>query len=353
MALVQCANKMRAVAQTTCKNLYPNTAKSSTIKKTVFISQSTDIYTNLALEEWLYRNWDFNNNHILMLWQNDPCVLLGKHQNPWLETNPLHLTDLGVDLARRCSGGNTFYQDLGNLNATFFSPKNYYNHKCNMELIVRAVFRKYSIKLHVSSNEDLLLRNSKIGIRSKVSRSTKCKISNLCEENPKIEVKGLLTAIGWEYLRTPINSLKDGGKNLANKQNGFQLVNPTEQWFPGLNQIRETLQNWEWCYGETPQFTVTKSFQVPGEFTNSYDAISDYLNITMVVERGRIKSVSLYVPRGFLTTDFFGEATIILPQENIKFTQDSINSFEWSLYGNYSSLNGNKSEKQITAWYNI
>lgn len=56
---------------------------------------------------------------------------------------------------------------------------------------------------------------------------------NLCEENPKINVDGLLSAIGWEYLRTPFNSLKDGGKQLASRQNGFQMINPTEQWFPG------------------------------------------------------------------------------------------------------------------------
>lgn len=52
------------------------------IKKSVFISQSHDIFTNLALEDWLYRNADFSTHHILMLWSNDPCVVVGRHQNP-------------------------------------------------------------------------------------------------------------------------------------------------------------------------------------------------------------------------------------------------------------------------------
>lgn len=52
------------------------------IKKSVFISQSHDIYTNLALEDWLYRNFDFTTHHVLMLWTNDPCVVVGRHQNP-------------------------------------------------------------------------------------------------------------------------------------------------------------------------------------------------------------------------------------------------------------------------------
>lgn len=56
---------------------------------------------------------------------------------------------------------------------------------------------------------------------------------NLSEECPKITVDGLLTAVGWEFLRTTPNSLIDGGKELASRQNGFQMINPTEQWFPG------------------------------------------------------------------------------------------------------------------------
>lgn len=52
------------------------------IKKSVFISQSHDIFTNLALEDWLYRHFDFTAHHVLMLWLNDPCVVIGRHQNP-------------------------------------------------------------------------------------------------------------------------------------------------------------------------------------------------------------------------------------------------------------------------------
>lgn len=56
---------------------------------------------------------------------------------------------------------------------------------------------------------------------------------NLCEENPKVSIERLITAIGWEYMRTPAYNLKDGGMELANQQNGFQTINPTERWFEG------------------------------------------------------------------------------------------------------------------------
>ena len=40
------------------------------------------------------------------------------------------------------------------------------------------------------------------------------------------------------------------------QQRGFQLINPTEKWFPGLNQLRENFSSWDWIYGKTPKFAV-------------------------------------------------------------------------------------------------
>ena len=67
----------------------------------VFISQSTDVFTNLALEDWLYRHHDFEHKRLLLLWRNDPCVVIGRHQNPWTEADVPHLRSSYTDLARR------------------------------------------------------------------------------------------------------------------------------------------------------------------------------------------------------------------------------------------------------------
>lgn len=138
---------------------------SSAIQKSVFISQSNDIFQNLALEDWLYRNYDFNHHHVLMLWQNNPCVVIGRHQNPWLEANIPNLkkiTENGVQFARRNSGGGTVYHDKGNLNLTFFTPRELYDRKYNLEIIRRAVFREFGLKIDISPREDLVIRNSKV-----------------------------------------------------------------------------------------------------------------------------------------------------------------------------------------------
>lgn len=129
------------------------------ITKSVFMSQSTDIYTNLALEDWMYRNMDFSKHHVMMVWRNEPCVVIGRHQNPWLEANVPLLTERDIALARRHSGGGTVYHDRGNLNISFFTPVERYDRKYNLELVKRALFREFGIKSMINERQDLIVRD--------------------------------------------------------------------------------------------------------------------------------------------------------------------------------------------------
>lgn len=131
------------------------------IKKSVFISQSRDIYTNLALEEWLYQNFDFKNHQILLLWQNDPAIVIGKHQNPWTETrfSDLQNGENEVNLARRATKGEAMYQDSGSLNMSFFSKRDQHNPKYNMEIIARSIFRELNCSVNIEREDGLFLRS--------------------------------------------------------------------------------------------------------------------------------------------------------------------------------------------------
>ncbi|KAJ8945600.1 hypothetical protein NQ314_009125 [Rhamnusium bicolor] len=345
---------------------YSKSVAERDIKKSVFISQSKDIYTNLALEDWMYHNLDFKDQHILMLWQNDPCVVIGRHQNPWLEANFMELpniTEQGVKLARRNSGGGTVFHDQGNLNLTFFTPREHYNRKYNLEIITRSLFREFGLKVDISSREDLTVRDykvsgtaSKLGrpnayhhctllvnankvdlslalqkpevdIQTNATKSIKSKIINLCEENPDISVTKLIKAVGWEYMRTPALSLMDGGMELANQQKGFQLVNPTNLWFPGLDEIRDQYVSWDWCFGKTPKFNISKSFAVPESLVDSFGAPGN-VKVTMTVEHGRINDVTLFVPPSLYSSGFAGEADVVTSLIGQKFSEEALDGLE-------------------------
>uniref|UniRef100_A0A182SP66 BPL/LPL catalytic domain-containing protein n=1 Tax=Anopheles maculatus TaxID=74869 RepID=A0A182SP66_9DIPT len=133
------------------------------VRKSVFISQSNDVFTNLALEDWIYRNFDLTNHHILMLWINKPSVVIGRHQNPFSETNVSALERNGIELARRNSGGGAVYHDPGNLNCTFFMPRARYDRKYNLTLLTRALYREYGINAELSARDDIVLLGKKIG----------------------------------------------------------------------------------------------------------------------------------------------------------------------------------------------
>ncbi|XP_035454029.2 lipoyltransferase 1, mitochondrial isoform X2 [Spodoptera frugiperda] len=333
------------------------------ITKSVFMSQSMDIFTNLALEDWMYRNMDFTNHHVMMVWRNEPCVVIGRHQNPWLEANIPLLNEREIALARRNSGGGTVYHDRGNLNITFFTPRERYDRKYNLELIKRALFRGFGIKSIINERQDMIVRDKyKVsGTAAKLGRltgyhhctllvnankadlsralakretqataSTRSEVANLAEMDNRITVDSLQTAVGYEFLRTAALSLQDGGTSQISKQRGFQYINPTDDWFPGLADIKNELQSWDWNFGRTPVFTVSRTFPVPAELlapSKVYSATQE-LVISMSVEKGLIDDVTLNIPPGLVESGFHGEASVITHLKGKRFTSEALNALQ-------------------------
>ncbi|XP_011505938.1 PREDICTED: lipoyltransferase 1, mitochondrial-like [Ceratosolen solmsi marchali] len=298
------------------------------IKKSVFISQSTNIYTNLALEDWFYRNFDFSKHHILLLWKSDPCVVIGRHQNPWTECNIPAIEPSQVVVARRNSGGGTVYHDFGNLNLSFFTPRQRYNRRYNLDIITRALFREWGLKSTINKKQDIIvqdefkisgtaaklgypnayhhctllvdvnthalslaLKKTENGITTNATESIRSPIKNLNEVNSHITIDQLLAAVGWEYLRSKPLTAHDGGHKLIEQQRGFQMVNPTEDWFPGITKLIEQFQYWDWIYGKSPKFTVTRMLEAP----NTKDA-NRLLKLVIDVEKGIVQDVKMTLP---------------------------------------------------------
>lgn len=87
--------------------------------------------------------------------------------------------------------------------------------------------------------------------------------------------------------------MQDGGKELISKQRGFQLINPTDKWFPGLAKIRDEFTSWEWRFGKTPKFTASRTFpihDIPEKIENPD------MKVSLQVVKGEIMDVSLRLP---------------------------------------------------------
>ncbi|XP_047356063.1 lipoyltransferase 1, mitochondrial isoform X3 [Vespa velutina] len=287
-----------------------NVNNNDIIRKSVFISQSNDVFTNLALEDWLYRNFDFTNHHVLLLWRNDPCVVIGRHQNPWLECDTRITEKHGIALVRRNSGGGTVYHDNGNLNLSFFTPKQRYNRRYNLDIITRALYREWGLKAVVNEREDIVVEGRykvsfDTGIKTNATTSTRSSIKNLTEVNSKVEIDKLIDTLGWEYLRTKPLVLEDGGYDHIQEQKGFQLINPTEDWFPGIDKLREEFCSWEWIYGRTPQFSITKDFDMPAPNGNLYR-----VNLTLEIQKGIIEEIRMSLPANLASSNLNQNANV-------------------------------------------
>lgn len=88
----------------------------------VLISKSYNPYFNLALEEYFVRNSDFSQKQILLIYRNNPSIILGKNQNIYKEVHIDYILNETIPIARRISGGGTVVHDLGNINFSFFNP---------------------------------------------------------------------------------------------------------------------------------------------------------------------------------------------------------------------------------------
>lgn len=135
----------------------------------IYQSHSLDPYVNLSIEHFLLENAPADSS-ILFLYVNRPCVVIGRNQNPWLETNlraiqndrvrdPEGLRSDGEDVlyVRRRSGGGAVYHDEGNLNYSVISPRTSFTRNKHVEMVVRALHRIGATSTSVNDRHDIVM----------------------------------------------------------------------------------------------------------------------------------------------------------------------------------------------------
>lgn len=85
-------------------------------------NNGTDPHYNLAFEEYVFQNL-CKDDSVLLLWQNEPSVIIGRHQNTIEEINRDFVSARSIHVVRRITGGGAVYHDWGNLNYSFLIPE--------------------------------------------------------------------------------------------------------------------------------------------------------------------------------------------------------------------------------------
>lgn len=105
---------------------------------------------------------------------------------------------------------------------------------------------------------------------------------------------------------------------------------------------------WDWCYGRTPLFTVSRTFPVPNELlapTKVYSATQE-LSINMTVEKGLISDVTLNIPPGFVESGFHGEASVITHLKGKRFTSEALDALQDAMLTRHSTNDRKLDDKE-------
>lgn len=126
------------------------------------INNSIDPFFNLALEEYLLKEYDLNED-IFYVWRNSPSIVIGRNQNPYNEVDMKYCFENNIPIIRRISGGGTVYNDLGNVNFTYISSniKNLNNYQIFLEPII-ALLNQMGLCVNFEPKSHLFLSGNKI-----------------------------------------------------------------------------------------------------------------------------------------------------------------------------------------------
>ncbi len=150
-------------------------------------NESTNPFLNLALEEYLF-TLDVDNDYIL-LWQNEPTIVVGKYQNTAEEINSKYVKENVTHAVRRITGGGAVYHDLGNLNFTFINKgtgKKEIDFRKFTIPIVKAL-ACFGIKAELSGCNDITIDQKKFSGNAQYVKQEKVLHHGNLLFNPKME----------------------------------------------------------------------------------------------------------------------------------------------------------------------
>jgi len=248
-----------------------------------FISTNRDIYFNLALEEYLLMHQEHD---FFILWQSEPAVVVGKHQNTLAEINYRYIIENGIHVARRLSGGGTVYHDQGNLNFTYIA---------NGETGKMVDFRRFigpvidflgtlGLKAEQGMKNEILTSGKKIsGNAEHVFKNRVLHHGTLLFHTDLNLLRECLRVVPGRYKDRAVQSNRSSviniseclsdGMDMASFEKalmGFmltrfegELVEPGE---PELNAVSglasSKYRSWEWVFGWSPDYELRSAFQI-------------------------------------------------------------------------------------------
>lgn len=322
-----------------------------------------DASVNLAIEYYLLNEVELDEP-ILLFYINDNAIIIGKNQNTYEEVNTTYVEENDVNVVRRFSGGGAVYHDLGVLNFCFITKDDgdsFRNFAKFTEPVINALHKMGVEDAKLKGRNDLVIGEKKFSgnaMYSKDGRMTahgtlmfdshiEAVVGALKPKKHKLESKGIKSIRSRVTNITPY--MDDEYQNINTKdfrerlllniydvedtEDVKEYVLTDEDWEKIDEFAAQYTDNWEWNYGESPDFDLERSERVEGVGT---------VEVKLNVEKGEIVDIKIF-------GDFFGLGEIEDVEDKLhgtKYEKDAIQSVLEDV--NLNKYIGDLSAKEFT-----
>ena len=281
-----------------------------------FETGSYDPAYNLAFEEYILEN--YTTGTVLILWQNDKAVIVGRNQNAEEEINRKFVEEHGIRVIRRTSGGGAVYHDLGNVNYSYITDAAATKEESIQPFLHRIIesLKLLGIEAESSGRNDILASGYKVsGTAQRLRRQRILHHGTLLFD---VNIENMA-----EALRVDAEKYKSkSAKSVRSRVTNIRRLLPEDMTVEGfLGQLRTQLSDgfvkstlspeevqkvtelkkekydtWEWTFAHSPKY----------EYTNKKKWPSGILKVILNIEDGRIYNAV-----------FEGDFLSLLPAEEV------------------------------------
>lgn len=266
---------------------------------------STDANFNFALEKYCMYELDIGDAYFLF-WRTEPTLMIGKFQNALQEINMTYVKENNVNVVRRITGGGTIYTDMNGWQFSFITrqPQGKNIDFAYFTKPIIDALASMKVEAELSGRNDLLIDGRKFSGNAQFkakdvnlhhgsilfNTNIENMVKALTVADDKLIAKGIksvrsrVTNVA-EHLSEDLTSEGFRDRMLAFLTADMTTYELTDKDMERINAIKaDQFDTWEWNYGKTPKFNVTKEHRYAG----------GKLSVCSFVEKGVIKDIEFY-----------------------------------------------------------
>ena len=231
----------------------------------------TQPHWNMAFDEFALEGLSVPEP-LFYLWQNAPAVIIGLNQSPYAEVNLPYLTEKGIVLARRVTGGGAVYHDLGNLNYSIVGPLALMEEAFE---IMPAALVRLGVPAERTGRNDILVDGRKCsGYAKRLSRNRMMIHGTLLWD---VDLEALTEALKVPGSKVSAKGIASVHSRVANLKDYLPQYPSLDAFRTALQELladgdgeyplspgqlaavdreaREKFGTWEWNFGHSPETT--------------------------------------------------------------------------------------------------